>query len=222
VRIQNNTENCEARKGHLGDETSPILPTSPILDPFAIVSRAAMGEGVGSRPHAGPWPLSVRSSRPRLDPDARRSNRRTLKGRVLSCLFGASLGSQAAETRENRAVLANCGTWTTWRSRSLRLGFPLVFLTIGLINLGLLSWMFFSGKWPSIQSISLSSIVPGASRCSSGLLPDRFILQDERRLWRRIKPRMPMMNQGRFHDCRRSWTGRGDGSMGRVSWKSSS
>ena len=27
-----------------------------------------------------------------------------------------------------------------------------------------------------------------------------FILQDERRRWRRIKPRMPMMNQGRPHD----------------------
>ena len=24
--------------------------------------------------------------------------------------------------------------------------------------------------------------------------------QDERRLWRRIKPRMPILNQGRFHD----------------------
>ena len=43
-------------------------------------------------------------------------------------------------------------------------------------------------------------LLPGAAQCSSGLLPDRFILQDERRLWRRIKPRMPMMNQGRPHD----------------------
>ena len=31
-------------------------------------------------------------------------------------------------------------------------------------------------------------IVPEASQCSSGLLPDRFILQDERRQWRRIEP----------------------------------
>ena len=64
MRFQNNTQNCEARKGHLGDETSPILPTSPILVPFALVSRAAMGEGVGSRPHDGPRPPSVRSSHP--------------------------------------------------------------------------------------------------------------------------------------------------------------
>ncbi len=62
MRIQNNTQNCEARKSHLGDETSPILPMPPILVPFAIVSRDAMGEGVGSRPHDGPRPPPVRSS----------------------------------------------------------------------------------------------------------------------------------------------------------------
>src|SRR5271157_40874 len=62
--MQNNTQNFEARKGHLGDEISPILPTSPILVPFALVSRAAMGVGVGSRPHDGPRPPSVRSSHP--------------------------------------------------------------------------------------------------------------------------------------------------------------
>ena len=53
-----------SRKGHLGDETPPILPMPPILVPFAIVSRDAMGEGVGSRPHDGPRPPSVRSSHP--------------------------------------------------------------------------------------------------------------------------------------------------------------
>ena len=62
MRIQNNTQNCEARKGHLGDKTSPILPTLPILVPFAIVSRAAMRESVGYRPHDGPRPPPVRSS----------------------------------------------------------------------------------------------------------------------------------------------------------------
>jgi len=32
------------------------------------------------------------------------------------------------------------------KGRSLRLGFPLFFLSIGLINLGWLGWNFFSGK----------------------------------------------------------------------------
>ena len=41
----------------------------------------------------------------------------------------------------------------------------------------------------TFESINLSfSIVPGCSQCSCGLLPDRFILQDERRLWRRMEP----------------------------------
>ena len=40
------------------------MPTPPILDPFAIVSQDAKGEGVGSRPHDGPRPPSVRSSHP--------------------------------------------------------------------------------------------------------------------------------------------------------------
>src|SRR5208337_4969109 len=62
--FQNNTQNCEARDGHLGDETSPIVPTPPSLDPFALLGRDAMGEGVGSRPHDGPRPPSVRSSHP--------------------------------------------------------------------------------------------------------------------------------------------------------------
>ena len=62
VRFQNNTQNCEARKGHLGDEISPILPKPPILDPFALVVRCAEGEGVGSRPHERPRPPPVRSS----------------------------------------------------------------------------------------------------------------------------------------------------------------
>src|SRR5208337_3797037 len=60
--FQNNTQNCEAREGHLGDETSPILPTPPILVPFALLGRDAMGEGVGSPPHDGPRPPPVRSS----------------------------------------------------------------------------------------------------------------------------------------------------------------
>jgi len=49
VRIQNNTENCEARKGHLEDETSPILPTPPILDPFALVGSLRL------TPRSPPW-----------------------------------------------------------------------------------------------------------------------------------------------------------------------
>ena len=76
------------------------LPTPPILDPFALLGRDANGEGVGSRPHAGLRRPSVRSSRPRLDPDVRRPNRKTLKGCAHSGLFGASLCSQAAETEE--------------------------------------------------------------------------------------------------------------------------
>jgi len=76
------------------------LPAPPILDPFALLGRDANGEGVGSRPHAGLRRPSVRSSRPRLDPDVRRPNRKTLKGCATSRLFGASLCSQAAETEE--------------------------------------------------------------------------------------------------------------------------
>src|SRR5271157_187062 len=48
--------------------------------------------------------------------------------------------------------------------------------------------------------ISLYLIVPGASQCSSVLLPDRFIVQDARRVWRRVEPRIPMRNQGRPHE----------------------
>src|SRR5271165_7598861 len=57
--MQNNTQNCEVRKGHLGDETSPILPTSPILVPFALVSQDAKGEGVDSRPGRNPVSVSM-------------------------------------------------------------------------------------------------------------------------------------------------------------------
>src|SRR5271166_2555691 len=57
--MQNNTQNCEVRKGHLGDETSPILPTSPILVPFALVSQDAKGEGFGSRPGRNPVAVSM-------------------------------------------------------------------------------------------------------------------------------------------------------------------
>ena len=51
---------AQSKEGHIGDETSPILPTPPILVPFAIVSQDA--KGVGSRPHDGPRPPPVRSS----------------------------------------------------------------------------------------------------------------------------------------------------------------
>jgi len=37
-----------------------------------------------------------------------------------------------------------CGTPPTWESRSLRLGFPLLFLGVGLINLGRLGWLVFT------------------------------------------------------------------------------
>src|SRR5271166_6513085 len=117
--MQNNTQNCEARKGHLGDETSPILPTLPILVPFALVVRGAKGEGVGSRPHEGPRPLSVRSSRPRLDPNARRPNRRTLKGHVPTGLFGASLCSQAAETKEAHGAADKPIVQRPWGQRNV-------------------------------------------------------------------------------------------------------
>ena len=75
-----------------------------------FVKRTTKGEGVGSRPHDGTRPPSVRSSHLRLDPDARRPNRRTLKGRVSSGLFGASFCWHAAETKQAQEVLANCGT----------------------------------------------------------------------------------------------------------------
>ena len=39
-----------------------------------------------------------------------------------------------------------CGISPAWESRSLRLGFPFLLLTIGLINLGRLAWMLISGK----------------------------------------------------------------------------
>lgn len=37
-----------------------------------------------------------------------------------------------------------CGTCPTWESRSLRLGFPLLFLAIGLGELGWLGWLVYS------------------------------------------------------------------------------
>jgi hypothetical protein len=43
------------------------------------------------------------------------------------------------------AVQRLCGTCPTWESRSLRLGFPLLLLGLGLFNLGWLGWVLFSG-----------------------------------------------------------------------------
>ena len=92
------------------------LPTPPILDPFAIVSRAANGRE--RRLPTARWSETTAGSivNRRHDPDARRPTRITLKGRVPSGLFRASLCWQAAETKEAQAVPTNrwfngiCGT----------------------------------------------------------------------------------------------------------------
>src|SRR5271157_890987 len=82
----------------------------------------------------------------RLDPDGLRPNRRTLKGRVSSGLFRASLCWQAAETKE-----AHGGAGKLWDMNHLgepqsAAGIPVLFLAIGLGELGRLGWMLLSGK----------------------------------------------------------------------------
>jgi len=37
-----------------------------------------------------------------------------------------------------------CGTCPSWKSPAIRLGFPLFFLAIGLIELGKLAWLLYS------------------------------------------------------------------------------
>ena len=206
MRIQNNTQNCEARKGHLGDETSPILPTPPILVPFALVSRDAKGEGVGSRPHDGPRPPSVRSSTAvsiqmpdglieELSKDVfplaslvlHSARKQPRPRRLTALLINRWFNGSAAHDPPGRAAV--CG----W-------GFPLLFLGVGLINLGWLGWVFFAANDLRFdQSLFIQLCQEPLSALLGSCLID-FILQDERRLWRRIKPRMPMMNQGRSHD----------------------
>ena len=69
---------------------------------------------------------------------------------------------------------------------------------------------------PGFQREPISERRSG-SPSPTGLLPDRFIIQVERRLWRRIKPRMPMMKRGdvsvgRFSNMAGSNSGRSQSS----------
>jgi hypothetical protein len=50
------------------------------------------------------------------------------------CGFSVGVGGKPAVRRL-------CGTWPTWESRGLRLGFPFLFLGIGVANLSWLAWI---------------------------------------------------------------------------------
>ena len=126
------------------------MPTPPILDPFAIVSQDAKGEGVGSRPHDGPRPPPVRSSTA--------VSIQMLDGLIeelskdMSRLASLVLHSARKQPRPRKltALLTNrwfngyAGHDPPGRAAVCGLGFPLLFLTIGLINLGWLGWLFFA------------------------------------------------------------------------------